>query len=89
MTREIFQEIQTFMFAVMEEKLKLGKGKSLISKYEETRNAQSVYLELKKHALASTAAQLSGDTLMQYITTARYPGTWRGNLFNFVLNFKE
>ena len=87
--REVFQEIQTFMFAVMEEKLKSEKGKSLISEFEDTRDAQSVYRELKKHALASTAAQLSGDTLMQYITTARYPGTWRGNSFNFVLHFKE
>lgn len=87
--RDVFQEIQTFMFAVMEEKLKSEKGKSLISKYEDTRDAQSVYRELKKHALESTAALLSGDTLLQYISTARYPGTWRGNSFNFVLHFKE
>ena len=77
------------MYAVMEEKLKSEKGKSLISEFEEKRDAQSVYRELKKHALGSTAAQLSGDTLLQYITTARYPGTWRGNSFNFVLHWKE
>ena len=86
--KEGFQEIQTRIFAVMEEKLKSVKGKLLISEYEDTCNAQSVYCESKKHALASTAAQLSGDTMKQYITTARYPGTWRGNSFNFVLHFK-
>ena len=26
---------------------------------------------------------------MQYIKTAQYPGTWRGNSFNFVLHWKE
>jgi hypothetical protein len=51
------------MYAVMEEKL-------LISKFEEKRDAQRVYRKWKKHALGSTAAQLSGDTLLQYITTA-------------------
>jgi hypothetical protein len=74
------------MYAVMEENLKSEKGKSLISEFEEKRDAQSVYLELKKHALGSTVAQLSWDTLLQYITTSRYPGIWRGNSFNFVLH---
>jgi hypothetical protein len=57
------------MYAVMEE----------ISEFEETCDAQSIYCKMKKHALGSTAAQLSGDTLLQYITTAQYPGTWHGN----------
>jgi hypothetical protein len=87
--KEVFKEVQTFMYAVMEEKLKSKKGKSLISEFKEKLDAQSVYSELKKHALGSTAAQLSGDTLLQYITTAQYPGTWCGNSFNFVLHWKE
>jgi hypothetical protein len=86
---EVFQEIQTFMYAVMEEKLKSEKGELLISEFEEKRNVQSIYCKLKKHALGSTAAQLSGDTLLQNITTAQYLGTWRVDLFNFVLNWKE
>jgi hypothetical protein len=32
---------------------------------------------------------LSGDTILQYITTARFPGNWRGTLYGFVLNWKE
>ena len=69
----VFREMQVFMYAVFEEHLKTGKGKSLVSQYEEHHDAQSIYRELKKHALSSTAAQLSGDTLLQYITTTRYP----------------
>jgi hypothetical protein len=42
-----------------------------------------------KHALSSTAAQLSGDMLLQYITTTQYPGTWRGTSHAFVLHWKE
>jgi len=69
--------------------LKTDKGKLLVSQYEATRNAQNIYCDLKKHALSSTAAQLSGDTLLQYITTTRYPGTWRGTSYAFVLHWKE
>jgi hypothetical protein len=59
-----------------------------VSQYEETHDAPSIYLELKKHALSSAAAQLSGDTLLQYITTTRYPGNWRGTSYEFVLHWK-
>ena len=60
----VFMEMQVFMYAVLEDHLKTGKGKSLVSQYEGTHDAQSIYRELKKHALSSTAAQLSGDTLL-------------------------
>jgi hypothetical protein len=85
----VFMEMQVFMYAVLEDHLKTGKGKSLVSQYEGTHDAQSIYRELKKHALSSTAAQLSGDTLLQYITTTRYPGSWRGTSYEFVLHWKE
>jgi len=54
----IFKEMQTFMYAVLEDHLKTDKGKSLVSHYEAMRDAQSIYRDLKKHALSSTAAQL-------------------------------
>ena len=85
----LFQEMQTFMYAVFEEHLKTDTGKSLVSRYEHAHDAQSIYKELKKHAKSSTAAQLSGDTLLKYITSARYPGNWRGTSYAFVLHWKE
>ena len=69
--KTVFKEIQVFMYAVLEEHLKTSKGKALVSMYEHTHDAQKIYAELKKHAQCSTAAQLSGDTLLQYITTSR------------------
>jgi hypothetical protein len=86
---QVFLEMQAFMYSVFEVHLKTDKGKSLVSQYEETYDAQSIYRELAKHALSSTAAQLSGDTLLQYITSTRYPGTWRGSSYGFVLHWKE
>jgi hypothetical protein len=70
-----FEEMQVFMYAVMTDHLKTDKGKSLVSQYEEDHDAQSIYWDLKKYALGSTAAWLSGDELLKYITSARYPGT--------------
>ena len=61
----------------------------MVSQFEQEHDAQCIYRELKKHALASTAAQLSGDTLLQYITASRYPGDWRGTSFAFVLHWRE
>ena len=46
--RAVFKEMQTFMYAVLEDHLKTDKGKSLVSHYENTRDAQSIYRELKK-----------------------------------------
>jgi ABC-type sulfate transport system permease component len=72
----------------LEDHLKTNKGKLLVSHYKLSRDAQSIYSELKTHALNSTAAQLSGDTLFQCITTVRFPGSWRGNSYGFVLHWK-
>jgi hypothetical protein len=60
----LFQEMQTFMYAVFEEHLKPDARRSLFGQYEVTRDAQSIYKELKKHVKSSTAAQLFGVALV-------------------------
>jgi hypothetical protein len=77
------------MYAVLDDHLKTDKGKFLVSQDEILRDAQIIYQELKRHALSSTAAQLYGDILLQYITTARYPGNWRSSSYGFILHWKE
>jgi hypothetical protein len=89
MEAAVFSDIQVFMYAVLEEHLNTNKGRSLVSQYEKSHNAKGIYLDLKNHAITSTAAQLSCDTLPQYITTARYPGNWCGTTYGFVLHWKE
>jgi hypothetical protein len=78
-----------FMYAVMAEHLKTDRGKSLVSQYYKDHDAQSIFKDLLKHSLGSTSAWLSGDGLLKYITTARYPGNRRGTAFAFVLQWKE
>jgi hypothetical protein len=39
--------------------------------------------------LRSTSAWLSGDALLKFITSARYPGNWRGTASAVVLHWKE
>ena len=39
----LFQEMQTFMYAVFEERLKIDTVKSLVSRYELAHDAQSIY----------------------------------------------
>jgi hypothetical protein len=59
---------QMFMYAVLEEKLKSEKGKSMINEFEEKRNAQCVFCELKKHALGSTVV------IRRYFVAVYYDG---------------
>jgi hypothetical protein len=87
--KSLFKEMQIFMYAVFEEKLNTDKGKSLVSAYESTRDAQAIYKNLLKHAQNSTAALLSGNALLKYITSAVYPGNWRGTSYAFILHWKE
>jgi hypothetical protein len=42
----VFKEIQTFMYAVLQTHLQTDKGKSLVSHFEATRDAQSIYQDL-------------------------------------------
>jgi hypothetical protein len=42
----VFQEMQIFMYAVIEEHLKTDQGKSLVSKCEVDNDAQSIYHDL-------------------------------------------
>jgi hypothetical protein len=44
--KAVCQEMQIFMYAVMEEHLKTDKGRSIVSKYEADNDAQSIYREL-------------------------------------------
>jgi hypothetical protein len=87
--KSVFQEMQILMYAIMEQHLKTDKGKLLVSKYEVNNDAQSIYSELKKHGMSSTAAWLAGDMLIKYIINAKYPGEWRGTTFGFVLHWQE
>jgi hypothetical protein len=61
----IFKETQTFINVVLEDHLKTDNVNSLVSHYKDTRDAQQIYRNIKQHALGSTAAPITGDTLLE------------------------
>jgi hypothetical protein len=85
----LYREMQIFMYTAFEEKLWKDKGNSLVIAYESKRDTQSIYKELTKHSKSSTAAQLSGDTLLKYVTSVQYPVNWHGKSYAFVLHWNK
>jgi len=87
---EIFQIQQNFMFSVFEYTLKTDHGKSVLRKYEDTGNAQKIYIELLDYAERSTKASIEASALLKYITSTKIgDGTWKGTAFNFILHWQE
>jgi hypothetical protein len=67
--------------------LNADQVKPLPHTYGENYSINTVYHEMKKHALAFTKDQLSYDTLLQYIEAIQIPGKWSGTLVNVVLHW--
>jgi hypothetical protein len=74
------------MYFDLHEHLNPDIGQSSVSQYEKAGDAQVIYRDSALHVFISTAAQLSGDTLFQYITTKHLPDTWRGTSHSIVFN---
>jgi hypothetical protein len=60
-----------------------------VSAYECSRDAQAIYKNLLKHAQNSSAAVLSVNALLKYITSAVYSGNRRGTSYALILHWKE
>ena len=86
----LFQIKQGFMFSVFEYTLKNDHGKGVLCKYEDTGNAQQVYIELLEYAEWSTKVSIEAATLLKYITSVKIgDGTWKGTAFNFIPHWQE
>jgi hypothetical protein len=72
------------MYAIYEEKLR----EIAVNNHENTWDAQTIYADLKLHTMQS-AAHISGDSLLTYVTSACFPGKWQGTAYAFVLHWKE
>jgi hypothetical protein len=70
---DVFDEMQAFMYDILNDHLNTNKGKLLVSLFRSTLDAQGIYCELKKHALTLIKAQLLGDTLLEDIRKTRLP----------------
>ena len=77
-TKDLFQEKQKFMYAVLKQKLMTDHGKAYVRAHEKDFDAQKVYKRLKDFHLKSTRAKTNSSKLLQYITSAKITnGDWK------------
>jgi hypothetical protein len=76
---DLFQEKQKYLYAVLESKVEMTKGKAIIHKYESTFDAQKAYADRTDHHLNSTKVSLNSTKILGYIASAKIgDGSWHG-----------
>ena len=87
---ELLEEMQIYMYAVLDKTVLTDKGQEIVRKYHDKRDARAVYVELLEHHRNSNKAKLNANTLLTYLTTTKLgSSTWRGNTENFIIHFLE
>ena len=86
---ELFQQKQSFVYAVLNTCVLTDTGKEYVREHESDFDAQAVYYKLVSYARKSTAAQLTIDRLVEYLTTARLNSGWKGSSVGFLLHWHE
>ena len=87
---ELFDEMQKFMYAVLDATVLTDRGRAIVRAHEETYDAQTVYKELKRYHKSSTKAKIESSTLLSYITSAKIgDGSWQGTTESFILNWQD
>ncbi|KAG7373906.1 hypothetical protein IV203_013001 [Nitzschia inconspicua] len=88
--KELFQLVQTFMYAVLESKVQTHKGQEIVRKYEDTKDAQSAYADLLAHHRKSIAANIEAVSIMSYLTTTTIgDGKFKGNTSQFLTHWSN
>ncbi|KAG7350835.1 hypothetical protein IV203_010195 [Nitzschia inconspicua] len=88
--KELFQLVQTFMYAVLESKVQTHKGQEIIRKYEDTKDAQSAYADLLAHHRKSIAANIEAVSIMSYLTTTTIgDGKFKGSTSQFLTHWSN
>jgi hypothetical protein len=73
--KALFQEKQTFMYAVAEKTLLTDEGKAYVREFEKQSDAQSIYRRIIEHAIKSTEASLEASRILSYITSGKIGAT--------------
>ena len=81
---------QTFMYAVLEAKVLTSKGKEIVRKYEDTKDAQAAYQELVQHHRSSTSSSIAACNIMGYLTSVTLgDGQFRGTTVEFLAHWTQ
>ena len=86
--KELFEEQQAFMYAVLIKNLTLDQGQKLVRSH--VGDAQKIFSLLSQEMEKSTRADLDADDLMNYVITSRVnDGTWKGSLETYIIHWQE
>ena len=88
-SRELFHQMQYFMYSVFNKVLQSDRGKTLVRKYAPTLDAQSVWKEFEAHMSTSSKGLNERHRLHVYVSTPVYDKFWKGTTEQFVLDFHE
>ena len=87
---ELFDEMQKFMYAILDKNVLTDQGRAIVRAHEATYNAQKAYNEIKNHHNSSTKAKIEASSILSYITSVKIDdGSWQGTAEGFILNWQE
>ena len=88
--KELFDEKQKYVYAILEQKVLTDRGKGFIREHENDYDAQKVYQKLVDHHLKSTKAMIDSSSILSYITSVRLGnGMWKGTTEAFVVHWEN
>ena len=88
--KELFNEKQKYMYAILEQKVITDRGKGFVRDHENDYDAQKVYQKLVDHHLKSTKAMIDLSSILSYITSVRLgSGMWKGTTEGFIIHWEN
>ena len=88
--KDLFNEKQKYVYAVLEMKVLTDRGKGFIREHENNYDAQKVYQKILDHHLKSTKAMIDSASILSYITSVRLGnGMWKGTTEAFVIHWEN
>ena len=84
---DLFDAQQKYMISVLEAKLLIDTGKSIVSKHVSNFDGQKIYVEIVDHFTSPTKAKADTESILDYsITSYINDGKWNGTVNSHILN---
>ena len=87
--KELYEAKQVYMFSVLEKHLLTDVGRTIVTKYVHTTDAQSVWKDLQEHMKSSSKGGSGKRRLTQYVTNTILDDNYKGTTEQFALHFNE
>ena len=87
--KELFDAKQVFIFSVLDKHLLTDMGKTIVRKYVNKTDAQSVWKDFQEHMKSSSKGASEKRRLTQYVTNTVLDDNYKGTTEQLVLHFNE